>query len=100
MWVDLKVVHKIHDKGHTRKRTIRLNLTLKSLLIVVIVQSLLSFLFGCFTLLFIRRQAGDVKEILQDIERSLDSLAWPFPWAVLLPHNHFAELFNCLFSFR
>ena len=37
MWVDLKVVHKIHDKGHTCKRKIRLNLTLKSLLIVVVV---------------------------------------------------------------
>ena len=37
---------------------------------------MLSFLFGCFSLLFICRQAGDVKELLQDIERSL---TWSFP---------------------
>ena len=75
MWVDLKVVHKIHDKGHTCKCEIRPNLNLKSLLIVVVAVFVV-VLLGCFSLLFICRQAGDVKEILQDIERSL---AWPFP---------------------
>ena len=42
--------------------------------------------------MFIRRQAGDVKEILQEIGRSL---AWPFPWVALSCYLTTISL-NCL----
>lgn len=56
MWVDLKVVHKIHDKGHTCKCTIRLNLNLKSLLIVVVAVFVVAFVWLFFVAVYL--QAG------------------------------------------